>query len=196
MQYINSLTLSLLLGLSGCGYSLQGSGSILPPDIKTIGIPMVENSSTEPGLSTLVTEALRDRFERFGVVNVSENEQSADAILEARIIKIGRKTSTVTASTDSALQYDTTLEVAAELRRIGGGVLWREPHMLVTKSYGTTSDVVVTSSADFSSGNIDSADLNSLNTREVARSQEQEALSSLAEMLAVKIYDEAVSPDF
>ncbi len=169
---------------------------MLPPDVKVIAIPLVQNASTESGLTTMVTEALRDRFERFGVVTVVDDAASADAILRARILKVSRDQRTSTSKTDTELQLDTTMTLAAELRRVTGPVLWRDNSISVSKEFGTTSGVVVTTSPDFASGLLGSSDLNSLEDREVSRGQEQAALRSLAEEVASQIYDAAVAPDF
>jgi outer membrane lipopolysaccharide assembly protein LptE/RlpB len=192
----NCLILLSCLALSACGYTFQGGGSVLPPDIKVIAIPMVQNASTESSLTTTVTEALRDRFERYGVVTVVEDLGEADAILKARIVKVTRNQRTSTSRTDTELQLDTVLTLAAELRRVTGPVLWRDNNISVSKAFGTTSDVVVTTSPDFASGTLGAADLGALNSREVSRGQEQDALRTLADEAARQIYDSAVAPDF
>jgi len=186
----------ILLQLSGCGYTFSGGGSVLPPEIKRVAIPLVENTSTETGLTTIVTEALRDQFERYGVLSVVEEPKDADAVLNARILKVRRATSTVSARDDGALQQDTSMIMAAELRRTDGPVLWRNKRIVVTKVFATSSDTVVTSSVDFAVGNIGASDLQGLDSREVSRGQEQEALANLADQAARIIYDQAVMPDF
>ena len=65
-----------------------------------------------------------------------------------------------------------------------------------TRSFGAATSGVNTASADFSSSSLSASDLSSLRTREVSRGQEQEVFDQLAEELARKIYNEAVSPDF
>ena len=182
--------------VTGCGYTFHGGGSVLPPDVTKVVIPMVENNSTEPGLGAIVTEALRDQFERFGALTVVDNYGEADAVLDARILEVSRNTRAVTSNTDTALQYNTTLTLAAGLRRVTGPVLWRNPSVAAAKSFGTTSGAVVTSSVDFASGSLGGADLASLDDREVGRGQEREALMTLAEDVARTIYYEAVAPDF
>ena len=137
----------LLVALSGCGYTFSGGGSVLPPDVKKVAIPLVDNSSTETGLSTVVTEALRDQFERFGVLTVVEEESEADAVLNARILRVQRETSAVEAKSDAALQRDTTMTLAAELRRTDGPVLWRNTKLVVTKPVAASSDASVPGSA-------------------------------------------------
>jgi len=195
-RILSAIAAAVLVGLTGCGYTFSGGGSVLPPDVKKVAIPLVDNSSTETGLSTVVTEALRDQFERFGVLTVVEESGDADAVLNARILRVQRATSAVAAQSDSQLQRDTTMTMAAELRRTDGPVLWRTTKLVVTKPVATSSDVVVTSSVDFAGGTIGAADLRGLDSREVSRGQDQEALASLAEQAARMIYDQAVAPDF
>lgn len=191
------LLLVILVGLLiGCGYTFQGSGSVLPADVKKVYVPLVENNSPEAGLANIVTEALRDQFERFGVLSVVDDYSEADAVLKVRIIEVRRETSTVTSKTDVALEYSTQLVLSGLLRRTDGGTLWQNNNIAVAKNFGTSSDVVVTSSADFSQGSLGAADLGSLNTREVSRSQERETLTYLAEQAAKKIYNDAVLPEF
>jgi hypothetical protein len=186
----------VVVNILGCGYTFSGGGSVLPPDVKKVAIPLVENSSTETGLTTIVTEALRDQFERYGVLSVVEETKDADAILNARILKVRRSTSTVSARDDGALQQDTSMVLAAELQRLDGSVLWRNKRIVVTKVSATSSDTVVTSSVDFAGGSLGANDLKGLGGREVTRGQEQEALNNLAEQAARIVYDQAVMPDF
>lgn len=188
--------LILAVSLSACGYTFEGGGSILPSDIKVVAIPLVQNASTESSLTNVLTEALRDRFERYGVVSVVDDMDNADAILKARILKVTRSQRTSTSKTDTELQLDTTLTMAAELRRVTGQVLWRDNNIAVSKAFGTTSGVVVTSSPDFASGSLGAGDLGQLSNREVSRGQEQDALRALAEDVAQQIYNSAVAPDF
>lgn len=196
MQLRDFLFCLVMLVTTGCGYEFQGSGSILPADVKRVYIPIAENNSTEPSLALTVTEAIRDRFERFGVVSVVDEQKDADAILTAKILKVKRDTNTVSSRADTALQQNTTMTLAAELRRISGPVLWRNPNLAVTKVFGSSSGAVVTTSADFAGGGLSSSDIGNLDARELARGQEQEALSTLADLAARQIYDDAVAPDF
>lgn len=173
----------VILGMSslvGCGYSFQGSGSVLPPDVTRVTIPRVQNSSTESGLSQVFAEALRDQFERYGVITVVDGVSEADAILNATIVKVSRATSTVTGATSSALQQDLTMTISAELRRVSGQLLWADSAISVLRPFGVSGNVVVTSSADFSGGGLSVSDLRSLDSREVSRGQEQDAFQALA----------------
>lgn len=188
------------IGLCGCGYTFQGRGSVLPPDVKKVYIPLAENTSTEAGLSVKFTEAVRDRFERFGVVAVVDQAGEADAVLRSKIVQLRRSTGAVTSKTDYAVKLDDTMTVAAELRRTSGPVLWSSPGFSVTSSYGSVAGTVVTSSADFAASGLGAGDLSALQqgsgSREVARGQQSAALDDLCEKAAKIIYDSAVAPDF
>lgn len=190
-------SLAALSGLlTACGYGFSGGGSVLPPEIKSIYIPMVTNNTTESTLTPVITEALRDRFDRFGVVTVVDTYDAADAVLEVKILRVKRGTRTSVAGTDAALQLDTQLTLFGELRQINGNLLWREPEISVSRSFGNTRSAVVASSADFANSTLGSSDLSGLTQRELSRNQEQEALTQLADVAAKRIYDESVAPDF
>lgn len=193
LKYCLLLTVGFCLS---CGYTFQGGGSILPEDVKRVYIPLVQNNTSELGLSQLVTEALRDRFERYGVLFVVDDVQDADAILDAKVLNLRRETRTSTANTDTALQYDSELTISAELNRVTGQTLWKGGRIASSKTFGTSSSVVVTNSVDFLGSSLNTGDLNQLDTRELSRGQEQEILEDLAENVAQKVYNQAVLPDF
>lgn len=185
-----------LIIITSCGYSFTGSGSVLPADIKTVYIPQVKNNSSESGLTQVVTEALRDEFEKYGALYVVSSLREADMVLDASVIDVTRKTRTSTSFDDTALQYETQLTIGAILKRVTGQILWRNSRINVSSSYGTASGSVVTSSADFASSSINAGDLGGLNNREIARGQGREVFEQLAEKSARMIYNQAVAPDF
>ena len=188
--------LLLSVCLSACGYTFRGSGSVLPPDVKAIFIPLAENNSTKIGLAEIVTESMREEFDSYGAVSVVERQSDADAVLKVTIANVKETTSTVNADSITAVQMDTTMYLAAELRRVTGPVLWRDGAIKVTKAYGTNASVVVETSPDFASGSISSSDLSSLSTREISRGQEASALNTLATDAARIVYAKSVAPDF
>lgn len=70
MHFISTKRASLYLGILialattfvGCGYSLVGKGSALPPHVKSIAIPLFTNSSAEPLIHRELTDAIRQAF--------------------------------------------------------------------------------------------------------------------------------------
>ena len=186
----------ILVLVSGCGYRLQGSGTTLPDDIKTIYIPLVDNDTTEPGLSIQFTEVLRGRFDRYGVIKVVEDKNLADAIFKAKIRSITSQVRGVTSRTDVEVQVALTMIVDAELRRRNGQVLWKAVGFMASEEYASTSDTVVTSSSDFAQSGISASSLGALSSREVARGQSEEAINALMEEVSRQLYLNSVAADF
>lgn len=182
--------------LTSCGYHLTGSETILPQEVRRISIPFVENDTVESRLSTIMTEALRDSFERYGVVEIVDSDREADAVLKVRVVELNGGSQSVSSKTDTELQKTMTLVIAGELRRVNGPVLWRNNKLEVKSSYAVTSDVVATSSSSFGGGSLNANDLAGLGNREVSRGQQQQALEQVASDASKAIYDAAVAPDF
>ena len=69
----------------GCGYSLAGRGSFLPADLRTVGIPMIQNRTPFQQVEQTITEKVRGEFIGRGKYDVRPDETGADAILNAEI---------------------------------------------------------------------------------------------------------------
>lgn len=190
------VVISVAALINGCGYGFQGSGSILPPDVKKVYIPMADNLSPEVALSFIVTEAMRDRFDRFGALTVVDQQQEADAILKMVILSVKRDTAATASETNAQLKQNANITFGGELKKATGEILWRSTGFTITRPFGSTSGVVVTSSADFAGSGPSSSDLASLGNREISRGQEKQTFEDIAVDAAKRVYDEAVSPDF
>lgn len=71
--------------ITGCtqlGYNL---GSMLPPEIKTVYVPVFVNSTDEPLLEVEVTRAAQEAIQVDGSLKIA-NEADADAVLRANLI--------------------------------------------------------------------------------------------------------------
>jgi outer membrane lipopolysaccharide assembly protein LptE/RlpB len=66
---------------SACGYGLRGTGTFLPPHIKTVCIPMFKNETTRFQLDLKLTQAVIDEFVSRSKVEISNDETKADAVL-------------------------------------------------------------------------------------------------------------------
>jgi outer membrane lipopolysaccharide assembly protein LptE/RlpB len=70
---------------AGCGYRLRGTGSSLPPGIKTISVPVFRNMTTRYELDVKLTRAVIDEFVARGRVRIAGDPAAADAVLEGVI---------------------------------------------------------------------------------------------------------------
>lgn len=191
----NIITLIALL-LAGCGYTFSGGGTVLPPDVRKIAIPMAENRTVESGLARLITDSLREEFEKYGAVQVVESEKEADAVLDVVLERVTRESATVTTESQSDLQLDATIQLSATLEKRNGTVLWSQSGFTVSKPVGTTAGSVVTSSPFFQGGAFNAGDLTGQSSREVARGQEQSVFETISQEIARTIYEQAVAADF
>jgi len=71
-----SYFLVVALLLSSCGYHLAGYGSVLPPHIRAISIPVFKNSSSEPSIQRDVTDAIRLAFISDGRLKVADTSKA------------------------------------------------------------------------------------------------------------------------
>ena len=186
----------LICFVCSCGYHLQGSSSVLPPDVKRIAIKPVENLTTEASLSARLTEALRSRFDRYAVVSVVEPNQSRDAELITKIISLDTESRSTSGNTDITQELDLIINISAELRRTNGQVLYKNPSIIRREPIATSGDLVVTTSSSFAQGSIAAQNLSGLSAREIARGQQEQILDTMLDEVARSIYLNAVSAEF
>lgn len=77
-----ALATALVLVAGGCGYSLRGQ---LPSHIKTVGVPIFVNRTSEPAVEGLLTRAIVEAFSTNGKLKVVKPED-ADSILEGEVV--------------------------------------------------------------------------------------------------------------
>lgn len=195
MKIFSKITFLICL-MSSCGYHLQGSSSVLPPDVKRIAIKPVENLTTEVSLSARLTEALRSRFERYAVVKVVEPNQSRDAELITKIISLDTQTRSTSGNTDIAQELDLIINISAELKRTNGQILYKNPLIQRREPIATSGNLVVTSSSSFAQGSIAAQNLSGLSAREIARGQQEQIIDDMLDEVARSIYLNAVSAEF
>src|SRR2546428_818747 len=72
----------MAVALAGCGYSLRGN---LPGHIRSVGVPVFTNRTSEPAVENILTQAVVQAFSTNGRLRVVKPEQ-ADAILEGEVV--------------------------------------------------------------------------------------------------------------
>ena len=80
----NIKTLCILAGLmlvSACGYHLSGTQNTLPPHLKTVAIPVFDNTSSEPDIHRNMTNIIRQSFINDGRLKVV-NKDKADLVMK------------------------------------------------------------------------------------------------------------------
>jgi hypothetical protein len=89
MTRLIAILLLVVLGSSGCGYSLAGRGSFLPTYIQSVGIPLFINRTTFFDVEQVLTEKVRAEFIGRGKYRIMPNAAGADAVLSGEVLGIG-----------------------------------------------------------------------------------------------------------
>ena len=138
-----------LCASGGCGYSLAGRGSFLPPYIKTIGVPTFVNRTTVFNLETLLTQKVRAEFIGRGKYQILPQTNAVDAVLTGEVTAV----SIVPASFSTqqlASRYAITMTAKMELRDLRENkVLWENPSVMLRQEYEATSGRGVTDPVAF-----------------------------------------------
>jgi lipopolysaccharide assembly LptE-like protein len=152
------------LALSGCGYSFVRYGEGLG-DVRRVAIRGLTNDSFEPGVESLVSEALSREFLRRGALRLVDTPETADLVIGGSVKSVevrGRSFSSIL----FALEYEVRMELALSLTRKDGTEVAIDPNALVeAERYLASSDI------------------------EVTRTNRQEALRRLAGVLAGRVHD-------
>ena len=134
--------------LMECGYHLRGTGSSLPPHIKKIVIPMFSNLTTRFELDVKLTEKIRDEFVARGRVELTGDEDTADAILIGEITAFNATPIAFSGKT-TADRYNITIVTKIVLRDlVNKKVVFSNPNYLYQQEYevpeGTDFETVQT----------------------------------------------------
>jgi hypothetical protein len=105
-----------LIFLSSCGYQVAGRGDRLPPDIKTIAIPIFTNQSSTFHIEQNLAAAITREFIQRTKYRITANPKEADAVLNGTVKDVRSGVITYDQSTGRAtsLQIQTTVDVKLE----------------------------------------------------------------------------------
>ena len=140
---VRVLALVMLLGLSGCGYSLAGRGSFLPAHIKIIGVPLFNNNTPVFEIEQKITERVRAELIGRGRYEVRPDRQNADAVLLGQIQAVSLAPAAFN-DQQQATRYALTIVANIEFRDLKSDkVLWANPALAFSEQY----DVATTQTA-------------------------------------------------
>jgi hypothetical protein len=139
------LTLVALAGFgsSGCGYALAGQGAFLPADIATVGIPLLENTTTFFDVEQLITEKIRTEFIGRGRYQIVATNVGTDAVLSGTITTVS-VTPVGFSDQQLASRYLFTVGMRIEFTDSRTSeVLWSNSALTYSDEYELSTDVAV-----------------------------------------------------
>lgn len=175
--------------LAGCGYTLAGTQTRVPGNIRSIAIGDFLNHSRQVGLDKVLAFAIEREFYERGSLPLREETVAGEGIISGTIREFRTRPVSFDAE-DDALQYEARLVLDVVLtRQADGTVLWRGTRMEAVDDYSVSRQTVVPSSSQFQQGTIDFSDLANLTDIQLAETEKQRAIDRMVRALASDVHD-------
>lgn len=137
-----AVPLALLLGLAGCGYHSLGAATHLPPDVRTLYVPMFATRTEAYHTEALMTNAVIHEFAARTRMRVTPDAHSeADAVLHGTILTQTVSPLTYNTSTQQSSSYLITVVVAVTLTGRDGKVLYENNNYTFRQQYQSTTNL-------------------------------------------------------
>jgi outer membrane lipopolysaccharide assembly protein LptE/RlpB len=133
---------ALLLCLSGCGYHSLGAATHLPPDVRTLSVPVFATRTEAYHTETVMTEAVIREFAARTRLRVTPTSAgSPDAVLHGTILQQSVTPLTYNTTTQQSSSFLITIVVSVTLTGQDGRVLFENPHYVFRQQYQSTTDL-------------------------------------------------------
>lgn len=134
--------LASLLGFSGCGYHTLGAATHLPPDVKTVSIPLFLTRTEAYHTETVMTNAVIREFSTRTHFRITPAEGTgSDAVLRGTILKEAITPLTYNSSTQQSSSFLITMIVSVTLTGADGRILYQNPNYVYREQYQATTDL-------------------------------------------------------
>ena len=138
------LNLSLLMFLPACGYQVAGRASRLPPDIKTIAVPIFVNDTPKFRVEQKISAAVTREFIERTRFRVTANPSEADAVLKGTVKDVSSGVVTFDLTTGRATTMQVQVTASVELVDLHTQkVLFSNPRYVFREQYQINSNTSV-----------------------------------------------------
>ncbi len=135
------IVIGFALMLDVCGYKAGGRGRSLPTNIKTLAVPVFQNSSLKYRVEQRFTQAVMDEvLKRARALNVTTDRDGADAVLEGDIRSF-RAAGTILDNQGRTRVWDVRIVTSVTLRdQRTRKILFHNPRMIFEGEYQLSDD--------------------------------------------------------
>lgn len=131
-----------LPSLSGCGYHTLGAATHLPPDVRTLAVPVFATRTDTNGTETALTEAvIREFMTRTRLRVTTDPGADADAVLHGVLLKQAVTPLTYNAATQQSSSFLITIVASVTLTGRDGRVLYQNKNYVFREQYQSTTDL-------------------------------------------------------
>ncbi len=143
MRLFGFLTVAVVLfGLAGCGYHTLGAATHLPPDVRTLSVPVFSTRTEAYHTETVMTDAVIREFAARTRFRVTPKESpDADAVLHGTILKEAVAPLTYNSSTQQSSSFLITIQASVTLNGRDGRVLYQNNNYVFREQYQSTTDL-------------------------------------------------------
>jgi len=134
--------LAALLAAAGCGYHTLGAATHLPPDLKTLSVPVFATRTQAYHTETVMTQAVIREFATRTRFRVTPSESpDADAVLHGTILKEAVAPLTYNATTQQSSSFLITIQASVTLSGRDGKILYQNNNYVFREQYQSTTDL-------------------------------------------------------
>jgi outer membrane lipopolysaccharide assembly protein LptE/RlpB len=132
----------VIFGLSGCGYHTLGAATHLPPDVRTLAVPVFLTRTDTSGAETAITQSIIREFATRTRYRVSADpHDDADAVLHGTILKQATLPLTYNSATQQSSSFEITIVASVTLSARDGRVLYQNKNYVFREQYQATTNL-------------------------------------------------------
>jgi outer membrane lipopolysaccharide assembly protein LptE/RlpB len=133
---------AVLLALTGCGYHTLGSPAHLPPNVRTLSIPVFATKTEAYHTEALVTDAVIREFAARTKLRVTPSTSGDyDAVLLGSILQQTIQPLTYNTGTQQSSSFLITIVAAVTLTGQDGRVLYENKNYVFRQQYQSTTSL-------------------------------------------------------
>ncbi len=130
------LVMGFTLLAASCGYHEGGRGALLPPDVKTIAVPIFTNQTPQFRIEQQLTAAVTQEFIERTSYRITQNPAEADAVLRGTVKQIRQGVVTFNPQTGSATTLQIEVVAGVELTDLHSKkVIFSNPDYIFREQY-------------------------------------------------------------
>jgi outer membrane lipopolysaccharide assembly protein LptE/RlpB len=143
LRRILGIMIAVSLGtLAGCGYHTLGAATHLPPDARTLSVPLFATRTEAYHTETALTDAVIREFAARSRMRVTPaTDRDSDVVLHGTILNETVAPLTYNTSTQQSSSFLITLVVSVTLKDRAGKVLYENKNYVFREQYQSTSDL-------------------------------------------------------
>jgi outer membrane lipopolysaccharide assembly protein LptE/RlpB len=128
--------------VGGCGYHTLGAATHLPPDARTLSVPVFQTKTSAYHTEVAMTQAVMREFAARTRLRVTPSEGgSPDVVLKGTILQQSVTPLTYNAATQQSSSFLITVVASVRLEGRDGRVLFENKNYVFRQQYQSTTDL-------------------------------------------------------